>query len=252
MLNFTGIQDFIRKIEGINDLQELQGQFTEELKPFGFDKHTCLSFVDMNNPPPNAILLFSFPKEWVRHYKEEKFFEDDIVLKTLFREPRPCIWNKLTDLDKRNQQIFSEASEFGISNGITIPIFLPGSYPCTVNIAGDHKDVNPDVFHALHLMAVHYHYRVLQISGIIPPPAQQTRFTKREKDCLNWIAFGKTSWEISIILGVSENAINFHIKNIFFKLDVSTRAMAIFKASQLGLVYACSHITPAAMTRTEL
>lgn len=240
MVNFTSIEEFIHEIERTDDLQNLQDRFTEILKPLGFDKHTCLSFVDMNDPPANAVLLFSFPEAWVDHYKQEKYFEDDIVLKSLFRETKPCIWHELRDLDKRNQQIFSEAGEFGISNGITIPIILPGYYPCTVNIAGDHKDTDPKIFHALHLMAIHYHSRVLKINGQIPPQINQIHLTSRERDCLNWIAYGKTSWEISMILGVSENAINFHIKNIFVKLDVCTRAMAIFKASQLGLLYACS------------
>ncbi len=237
MIDFTDIQDFLDGIEAINTLQELQNNFNEEIKPLGFDKHTCLSFVDMNNPPPNAIQLFSFPEEWVSHYKKEKYFEDDIVLQTIYREATPCIWKDIKQPNRRNQKIFSEAKEFGICNGITIPIVIPRLYPCTVNIAGDNSDVDPEVFYALHLMAVHYHHRILEIGGDLFTPLRQNRLTTREKECLKWVARGKTSWEIAFILGISENAINFHIKNIFRKLDVSTRAMAVFQASQLGLIY---------------
>ena len=237
MIDFTDVQEFLARIETINTLPELQDSFTKEIKPLGFDKHTCLSFVDMNNPPANAIQLFSFPDEWVVHYKEEKYFEDDIVLQTIYREATPCIWKDIKKPNRRNQKIFSEAKEFGICNGITIPIIIPGLYPCTVNIAGDHNDVDPDAFLAVHLMAVYYHHKILQISGDLFIPQNLPRLTNRETECLKWVASGKTSWEISFILGISENAINFHIKNIFHKLDVSTRAMAVFKAYHLGLIY---------------
>ncbi|MBY3123131.1 helix-turn-helix domain-containing protein [Rhizobium laguerreae] len=32
----------------------------------------------------------------------------------------------------------------------------------------------------------------------------------REKECLLWIAQGKTSWETAVIMGISENTVAFH------------------------------------------
>ena len=101
----------------------------------------------------------------------------------------------------------------GICNGITIPIIIPGLYPCTVNIAGDYDDVDPDAFLAVHLMAVYYHHKILQIGGDLFTPQNLPRLTTRETECLKWVASGvKHPGEISFILGISENAINFHIK----------------------------------------
>ncbi|WP_244441851.1 helix-turn-helix domain-containing protein [Rhizobium grahamii] len=51
-----------------------------------------------------------------------------------------------------------------------------------------------------------------------------------------WVARGKSSWGISIILGISENTVNFHIKNAMRKFDVSSRTVAAIKAVDFGII----------------
>jgi DNA-binding CsgD family transcriptional regulator len=60
--------------------------------------------------------------------------------------------------------------------------------------------------------------------------------SSREKDCLLWAAKGKSSWDIGLILGVSESTVNFHIKNAMKKLDTTSRTVAVIKAIQLYLI----------------
>ncbi|MGE8547350.1 MAG: response regulator transcription factor [Alcaligenes sp.] len=63
-----------------------------------------------------------------------------------------------------------------------------------------------------------------------------THLTSREQSCLNWAAHGKTSWEISIILGITERTINFHFQNAYAKLGVYSRQAAITLALQQRLI----------------
>lgn len=60
--------------------------------------------------------------------------------------------------------------------------------------------------------------------------------TKRELACLHWAAVGKTSWEMGMILGITERTINFHIHNACQKLAVHSRQAAITAALQAGLL----------------
>ncbi|WP_125783143.1 helix-turn-helix transcriptional regulator [Pseudoalteromonas rubra] len=55
------------------------------------------------------------------------------------------------------------------------------------------------------------------------------RITSREKDCLLWASEGKTSWEISQILGISERTVNFHLTNCIEKTQSANRQQAIVK-----------------------
>ncbi|TMP30892.1 helix-turn-helix transcriptional regulator [Pseudoalteromonas rubra] len=53
--------------------------------------------------------------------------------------------------------------------------------------------------------------------------------TKRERDCLLWASEGKTSWEISQILGITERTVNFHLTNCIEKTQSANRQQAIVK-----------------------
>lgn len=52
----------------------------------------------------------------------------------------------------------------------------------------------------------------------------------KESECLYWVALGKTTQEISHILGLSRHTVNFHIRKCLTKLNVSNRPAAIAKA----------------------
>jgi DNA-binding CsgD family transcriptional regulator len=58
----------------------------------------------------------------------------------------------------------------------------------------------------------------------------------RELSCLQWVAAGKTSWETSRILGLSERTINFHVRNACGKLGVNRRSAAVATALRGGLL----------------
>jgi DNA-binding CsgD family transcriptional regulator len=57
----------------------------------------------------------------------------------------------------------------------------------------------------------------------------------RETTVLMWMKQGKTNWEISRILGVSERTVRFHVEGIFVKLNVSSRTQAVAFAMEQGL-----------------
>ena len=63
---------------------------------------------------------------------------------------------------------------------------------------------------------------------------RKSRLTQREREVLQWISAGKTSWEISTILGLSERAINKIIGDAMIKLDGVTRTQAVVNAIRLG------------------
>ena len=58
----------------------------------------------------------------------------------------------------------------------------------------------------------------------------------REKEVLKWLKMGKSSWDISVILDISERTVNFHITNIMNKLDAMTRTQAVAICIEKGLI----------------
>jgi len=62
----------------------------------------------------------------------------------------------------------------------------------------------------------------------------KTPLSGREQQCLLWVSHGKTSWETSVILGLSERTVNFHLRNACRKLNVYGRQAGVAKAMRLG------------------
>jgi DNA-binding CsgD family transcriptional regulator len=49
----------------------------------------------------------------------------------------------------------------------------------------------------------------------------------REKEILQWVAAGKSTWDVSTILKISESTVKFHIGNVMKKLDAVNRTHAV-------------------------
>ena len=65
---------------------------------------------------------------------------------------------------------------------------------------------------------------------------QGTKLTEREVEVLRVLAAGATEREAAASLYVSHSTIHFHTKSIYFKLGCSSRAQAVARARQLGLI----------------
>ncbi|ASJ71718.1 substrate-binding domain-containing protein [Granulosicoccus antarcticus] len=62
------------------------------------------------------------------------------------------------------------------------------------------------------------------------------QISARERECLEWASKGKTSWEISQILGVTESTIIYHLRNATRKLNAANRLHAVAKALQASII----------------
>lgn len=67
-------------------------------------------------------------------------------------------------------------------------------------------------------------------------PAPAITLTPREKEAMTWVALGKSSADIAVLMSASERTINFHVNNVLQKLAVGSRTQAAVRCAQLGLI----------------
>lgn len=65
---------------------------------------------------------------------------------------------------------------------------------------------------------------------------EPVKLTKREVEVLTLIIEGRSSKEVADMLFVSKRTVDFHLANVYEKLDVSNRVQAFRRASRLGLI----------------
>ena len=78
-------------------------------------------------------------------------------------------------------------------------------------------------------------YALSQIPDMLRAAVTQDPLSDRERECLIWVAEGKTTEEVALILGVSANTVNSYVTHAIQKLSASNRAMAIATAIRSGI-----------------
>lgn len=86
------------------------------------------------------------------------------------------------------------------------------------------------------LVAKYIHETVQRIVAKEDAGLAPIALTVREKECLMWAAEGKTSWETSQILNISERTVVFHLGNAARKLNVANRPQAVARAISQRLI----------------
>lgn len=91
--------------------------------------------------------------------------------------------------------------------------------------------VPPPVVHAIHHDVPATPGEGLR-AKVVPSPL----LTLKERDILQLLERGLTNKEIALGLGVTDETVKWHLKNLFSKLNVGTRKHAVHKARMLGML----------------
>ncbi len=131
------------------------------------------------------------------------------------------------------------AGEFGMRAGITVPLQsrdLEWGF-CSFS-TGDSYDLT--AFEACigdaSLLANIAATRIMQTRASAVATPAPGHLSPREVEVLRWCAIGKTSWEISQILKLSERTVNFHLSRIAQRLGVRGRSAACAAAIARKLI----------------
>ena len=125
MNQFEVAQGFIEQCQAGASIETLARSFPRCTETLGFRHFACCSHVDPLDPPRRAVMLHTYPREWVKLFSECEFFEVDPVFLRASRTLLPFFWDTqaLSDeLSPPQQEIFHEARRYGLARGYTVPI----------------------------------------------------------------------------------------------------------------------------------
>ena len=204
---------------------------------FAMERYGLRNFLITGLPVPHGtdwqreILADGWSPEWHRRYVTEEYFLHDPCVAQCRHSPEPFRWGELpaARLVARAKLVMDEAAEFGMKEGICVPIHVPLAGPGVVTMASDRMDVPPSAMPLIETLCVHT-FRSLSGLGTPSDGDEPTPLTARERELLEWSAQGKSTDDIACILGVTRNTVESHQRNIRGKLDAINVAHAIVKA----------------------
>ena len=147
----------------------------------------------------------------------------------------PFTWSTLPGLWPVEREIMNILPCIGVSDGIASPVHGPGGYVGVTSMAFERLDqLSPRERSAIGIAAMVVHMQMRRLSPRKSGPAR--RLSPRERDCLAFVADGKSDWEISEILSLSETTVASHMQNARRKLGAKSRAQAVALGLQAGLI----------------
>jgi LuxR family transcriptional regulator, activator of conjugal transfer of Ti plasmids len=232
-------QSFVDALSDGIDADSLKDALQQIADAFGFPLFAYFSVP--RAPDASTWSVTNYAAAWVHQYQDRHFYRLDPVILRAAADPEPFLWNDRpagAKISPAQEQFFSEASAYGIRRGFTLPIVEPGTRMAAVTFASD--GLSADFQRAielhgrtLHLTAIFFHRHAKRIlaSGTT---INGVRLTKREFECLEWAARGKSTWDTGRIMGIRPRTVAFHLDNARAKLGVGsvTQAVALLAAAR--------------------
>lgn len=185
-------------------------------------------------PMESGTLIRGVSRRWQDHFSRGVENRTDPILNRLRAAPRPIIVSELFDLSAEERQHVEDTRDAGVRNGVTLPLLTSRGDIAAIGIHTSHKGVSPRAdISSLSLIAVQFHVAHGLLRGRAAPAIE---LSARERDILSWSLQGKSKWAIGEILAISEHGVDFHLRNIYRKLGVTSRVQAVAKAVALGLI----------------
>jgi LuxR family quorum sensing-dependent transcriptional regulator len=224
------VAEFIQAANTSNAPGVMLHEFQELISTLGYG-HFIVSGLPTVEPQPRALVAHdAWPKGWMDRFEEEKFYLDDPVCGMALRSARPFTWAEArasAEETNRARQICSEAAEFGLRDGYAMPLASLSSWQTIVSIATDTpSELDQSIRGDIYLASAFLCSAVDKSIDIENGP----RLSRREKEVLQWTAAGKTMWETSVVLSISQKTVEHHLGRIRAKLNTATTPQAIARA----------------------
>jgi DNA-binding CsgD family transcriptional regulator len=178
------------------------------------------------------------PEGWRQRYIEAEYAKCDPVFRHARAGGAKTTWSQCkratfrNDADPHALKMFGEASEFGLTEGLIMPIHGYGDLPAAVSFGGDDLDLGDDAQSSLYLTGALAYEGLRRVVEKFKPVSPV--LSEQELKVLRWTAEGKSASTISVILDLSPHTVREYQQNLRAKYKVSTMIQVVVQAALGG------------------
>jgi LuxR family transcriptional regulator, quorum-sensing system regulator BjaR1 len=230
--------DFVERLQKLTDYEAICREIKKELEWFGLTCVTAWSMPGPGRPHDEGILFNNRPRDYIEHYKDRKYLERDALITEMRRSLHPYTWNDVRQrrkLNKLENHIIDEGREFGVNDGLIIPIVTLSGSLSVFSPCGLDPDLSQRARSALEIIGI-YSQQALKRALIHTQreEAAHTPLTPREREIMQWVAIGKSDEEIAALLSIGAATVTTHVESAKRKLDAFRRTYAVVQAIRFG------------------
>jgi LuxR family quorum-sensing system transcriptional regulator CciR len=202
-----------------------------------------------------AIVISNYPEGFAESYLRLGRHAVDPVLALAADTITALLWEDVVSgrsLSPEQRALDAERREAGLHDEVTCPIHGAHGQRFALRFARSEPGPCDRAQTAtLQILAIHVYYALTRIWAEAARPAASSEsladhgqaqlaglcaLSQREQEVMLWTARGKSASSISVILDLSENTVNFYVKNAMRKLGTTNRVVAVVLAVRSGLI----------------
>lgn len=236
-------EDYVEKANAAESEEALFDIYLGAVKNHGLDRALFCIATEHHDieQKPGIGVIHNYPGDWMKYYFEHSFDKIDPVMVYGLTQIGSYTWDVIpTHMNLKEKQIdcLNFGREAGLNNGICTPLRGINNQLAGLSLASSEKydsfDGKIDLITAYsnHFYISWKRFHLTKTGGETPNYV----LTEREREILTWVAKGKTDWDISMILGMSTHTIDWHMRNVFKKMNANNRILAVIKALSYGLI----------------
>ena len=226
--------EFARQATAANTADDLYEALSAVSSDMGFAYFALSHHVDVARSGGDAIRVHNYPDKWADFYDSNALGVSDPVHRASHVTNIGFVWSDMSamiPLTRDDRRILDLGREQGLGDGFTVPANVPGESLGSCSFANDANVAMDDTMLPLaQLVGMFAFERARRLWMVRPTDLTAPRLTDRQRDCLLWVGRGKTDWEISRILGISEETVDRHLKHARERYGVPKRTLVVIRA----------------------
>ncbi len=231
------VQDFVTQAAVIDDMAALRSLIETACEDLGFSYFALVNHIRFGQPTVGYVRLTNYPLEWLAVVRERDQRVDP-VLRAAERASSGFTWDRIGSMLKltaEDKAVLQQAREHGIGDGFTVPNHIPGevfgSSHFAVAVDQPFPTESVPAAQALGNFAFEAARRLIAkrtISSeeyIVPAP-----LSERQRECLLFVARGKSDSVIAQLLDIRPKTVNEHIEAAKRRYAVASRSQLLVRA----------------------
>ncbi|GAB5508183.1 MAG: LuxR family transcriptional regulator [Rhizobiaceae bacterium] len=242
MTQFDKTLEYINKIQDAHTPEEVCRALVDVTSEFGLTALLAGTVPTTGTPGEEQrghVLLCDWPMDWLERYVTRNYVDHDPLVQYMRKSPSYVKWSDAAaaiDLDRNAREVYCDAGAYKLNDGYALPLVTLEGDIVMVSLGGERVDLDDHAVRLISLASTYAIGRAIQLGSETPMIDHRPELTPREKECMRWAAAGKSEWEISQILGISEHTSEKHLLNAKAKLGAANRVQAIAEAIRHGYI----------------
>jgi LuxR family quorum sensing-dependent transcriptional regulator len=239
---FDRTLEYIDRLQGAGTTGEVCRALLDVTSRFGLTALMAGTVPDPNTPSirqKDHVILCDWPVDWLARYVARNYVDHDPVVSHMKQLQAPFLWHDAANVgaqSKDSRAVMGDAGAFKLRDGLAFPLVTLDGTIVMVSLGGERTEMSAAEFGMVSLVSVYAIGRAMQLHTKPAPVIDHIELTTRETECLKWAAMGKSEWEISQILGISEHTSEKHLLNAKSKLGAVNRVQAVAEAIRRGYI----------------